>query len=763
MALKKEQVYRSFIKGLMTEASPLTFPADTSLDEDNFVLNRDGSRERRLGVDYESGYTLTSTGFSTAELSSGRQSFHSWSTASGSASRSIGVVRILNKLWFLDMLTDSPSSNLLNGGSPIEITGLNRAAIETAVINTNLVIVSSDLSNPVMLSYDTDTDTISQETVSIKIRDIWGINDTLEIDNRPTTLTSLHTYNLRNQGWSKNITTDSADEAIKNYYSDMSRYPSNADNWVLGRNSNPTSGDYEKFQGYRMARNSIGNSPAPKGALVIDAFNRGASRTTEANKAGQNKNTTNFVSNVSGLPIDRETGNISTVASFSGRLFYSGVNSEITDPDDRSPNYSNYVFFSQVVTNNTKLGRCYQDADPTSATINDLIDSDGGTIAVPDCTQIIKVAASKASLIIFGDNGVWELYGGSGGFVATSFQIAKVSTVGIYTPNAVLTVGNAFIYWTKAGIYSLEPDSVSGRYTATNISISTIQSYFLEIPELAKANIRSFYDEKQNKCRWLFNDSDTYSESNYITSYNKELVFDMTLKAFYKNSISSLDSNSPLITSYVEIPGFSLATQSTDVLSGTDTVLVSTDIVIVDETTSVAKNSQFSFLTLVGTSFTLATYKNPAFVDWQIAGSGTGADFSSYLVTGYELFEDLMREKTVPYIVFYFHRSEDGYQLNELSEIVLKNQSSCLVQAQWNWANSAASGRWGTQFQAYRLLRPYVPENVNDPFDYGESVIVTKHKLRGTGKCLSLKLQSESGKAMHLLGWGISANATTSV
>ena len=52
MAIGTEKLYRSFVKGLITEASPLTFPENASIDEKNFVLNRDGSRSRRLGVDY---------------------------------------------------------------------------------------------------------------------------------------------------------------------------------------------------------------------------------------------------------------------------------------------------------------------------------------------------------------------------------------------------------------------------------------------------------------------------------------------------------------------------------------------------------------------------------------------------------------------------------------------------------------------------------------------------------------------------------------
>lgn len=759
MALNKEQIYRSFVKGIITEASPLTFPENTSIDEDNFILNRDGSRERRLGIDYESNYALTSTGLTASEIQTGKQSFHSWNTASGINSINIGVVRISNKLWFIDMLSTTPSANLLNSGNPITIAGLDKADIDTAVINTKLVIVSKDIENPIVLSYDTTLDVISQEAISIKVRDIWGVNDNLEIDQRVSTLSSLHAYNLRNQGWSKNIRTDSSSEAIKDYYAATDKYPANSDNWTLGRNTNPTATNYERFQGGRMDNNSVGNSPAPKGAHIIDAFNRGASRTTEANKAGTNKFVTSFIPTITGLPTDREQNRISTIASFSGRLFYSGVNSSIINPDDRSPNYSNYIFFTQVVTNNTRLGKCYQDADPTSATINDLIDSDGGTVAIPECTQIIKIAATKSSLLIFGDNGVWELFGDTNGFVATSFQVAKVSTTGIYSAGAVVSVGDGFLYWSKSGIYALQGDAGSGRFVAQNISISSIQSLFLDIPDLAKANVRGFYDEKENKIRWLYNTNPNYSTSNFINSYTNELVYDLTLQAFYKNSISSLTSNSPYVAAYIEVPGYSIGVQTSDVLVGTLTVLKGTDTVIINESEASNKSSQFSFLTIVGTSFTVSKYRSPKYVDWDTAGAGEGANYSSYLVTGYDLFGDLIREKTTPYIVFYFMRTENGFELDTNNNIELSNRSSCLVQAQWNWANSSSSGKWGVPFQAYRLLRNYIPSNVADDFDYGEGVIVTKNKLRGSGKCLSLKIESEVGKALHLLGWGVTVNA----
>jgi hypothetical protein len=247
----------------------------------------------------------------------------------------------------------------------------------------------------------------------------------------------------------------------------------------------------------------------------------------------------------------------------------------------------------------------------------------------------------------------------------------------------------------------------------------------------------------------LYNDSITYQGE---TNYNRELILDLTLGAFYPNTI---DNNTVHIADFVKIPDYAETQNTDEVVVGTDQVLVA-DLseVVIDITEIVERDSPFSYLVIdpVNYKFTLAKYRDTTFKDWTIATGGT--DYTSYLVTGYDIFGEMMRKKQVPYILFYFDRTEDGYSEVD-GDLVLDNQSSCLVQAQWNWSNSANSGKWGNPFQAYRLLRNYIPSGVGDIFDYGDRVIVTKSKLRGSGRSLSLKISSESGKDMKLLGWAM--------
>ena len=738
MAQKGEKAFRSFIKGLITEANQLTFPENASVDEANFVLNRDGSRYRRLGVDYEAGATHTATGLTATQLQEGKQSFHVWESPAGDTNVSLGIVRIVNKLWFMDMLTTAPSANLKNSGAALTIAGLGNSDIEVSVVNNKCVIVSKDLSSPVLLTYNTGTGAVTQSTITLEIRDIYGVHDGLAIDERPTTLTEAHEYNLRNQGWNTNIQTATGADALDYTHTEIGSYPSNSDNWTLGKISNASSSDYEKYDPDTLVKNSQSNYQIAKGSFIIEAFNRGNTRMSK--------------SGISSLPSDKEQGNISTITSYAQRLFYSGVESYVSGPDDRSPNYSGYIFFSKVIRSDDDFGRCYQEADPTDPGINDLVDTDGGSIQIPEITRIVKIVASQASVLVFAENGVWEVYGDTGGFIATSFQASKISTNGISNGNAVVNVNGNFIYWSKAGIYTLKPDAASGRFSSSSISLTSIQTLYLDIPELGKNNAKGFYDEKENRVRFLYNDSDSYTETNYINKYTKELVYDLTLEAWYKNELSDLSSNSPYIADYVPIPGYSVTTVTETVLAGATPVEHSSSGgVIVTSTVPVSRSSQFSFLTIRATSFTLSKYSDNTFMDWKTA-DGTGVTFSSYLVTGYELFGDIMRQKQIPYLFMYLQQTENSFSSSG-SDFILDNQSSCMVQAQWEWADSAAGGNWGTAFQAYRILRLPTPSGAG-AWDSGDSMVVTKNKLRGSGKTLSLKIYSETKKDMRLLGWG---------
>jgi hypothetical protein len=107
-------------------------------------------------------------------------------------------------------------------------------------------------------------------------------------------------------------------------------------------------------------------------------------------------------------------------------------------------------------------------------------------------------------------------------------------------------------------------------------------------------------------------------------------------------------------------------------------------------------------------------------------------------------------------------RTEDGFQ-DVSGDVIPNKESSCKLQARWEWANSPNGNKWGREFETYRYNRFYMPEDINDDYDTGDKLIVTKNKLRGHGKTLSLKFSTSPNKDCNLLGWSMIVGVSTSV
>lgn len=766
----------TFVKGLITEAGPLTFPENASLDEDNFVLNRNGSRQVRKGIDYEPGYNYVATGISESSLGYSPPSYDLWYIP-GEDVTQIGIIRILNKLWFVDAGRSNASANLLNGGQPITITGLTTSRISTAQINGKFILVSPDLDKIQELSYDRLNDRIVITEHELLTRDVWGISEPLKVDERSSTLTHIHRYNLQNQGWDPAIVhTCASGNAIECTKTNISVYPSSADIWSYGKIANAGSADFNKYSPTDLKRNSIGNTPAPKGRFVISVYNRGASRvsniltdnTREATSSSQWFPTT-FITDESpttgtyyrnrinteviNFPADIENGRVSCVTSFAGRLFYSGIESRVTSGDKESPDLSGYIFFSPTIISNEHIGHCYPEADPTSDKISDVVDSDGGLIYIPEAIGIKALISVGNSLIVFASNGIWEVYGADDIFTATSFAIGKVSNIGTDNLDSIVLASDSIVFWAQSGIYICSRDSASGRMQLQNLSLNTIQTYYNSLSSVTKKFATGAYEEKEQRIRWMFNDSVEYTINGVLDKYNKELVFDLALQSFNPLSFSVPTSISVKIVDYVK-PANSISEKVEEVVLvngasvqingegvNQETSLNSTEIII----------TKFLILKIISGEvfFTFGAYNNSLFYDWVTElGISAEGSYHAYLVTGYTIMGDGSRNKQVPYLVMFFRQTETGY--NASMEFI--NPSSCFVQPQWQWTNSAESNKWGTKFQAYRLRQLYTPAD-NGAFNDGDSVVTTKNKLRGNGKSLSLLIESEPGKDLQLLGW----------
>lgn len=497
MPTRGDTQINNFVKGLVTDASPLSFPPNTSLDVINFRLNKDGTNFRRLGLDFEEDYVLTATGYSTDVLSSARKAYYRWSLPNGNPLVDIGVVQIGAKFWFLNLYAESPSTAILNGGLPVDAGIDPTARFSFAVLNNYLLVVSNNLPSPYLVSYNGDTDTITFETSPLLVRDLWGVDDGIAVDNHPTTLTPAHRYNLLNQGWSNSIVTTcgAGINAVDCTQITLGVYPSNSDVWTIGRIGDLTSADVEKYDPNIAARNIFNAGQVAQGHYILQLKARGADRFAQTGLT---------------LPQDAEYGTVSCVAGYAGRAFYSGILSDVQDGDARSPILSGTVLFSQVFEQKLNLVKCYQEADPTSPDISDIVDTDGGLIVIPECSYITHLRVIKESLFVFAVNGVWEIRGDEGGFRATAFQVTKVSNTGVYSPDSIVEINGQILYWGINGIYALARNQF-GVFETTSITQNVIQKYYNSIPDFARSQAKGYYDLNNNTVRWLF-----YSDESKI-------------------------------------------------------------------------------------------------------------------------------------------------------------------------------------------------------------------------------------------------------
>lgn len=210
-----EKDYVSLVNGLITEASPLSFPPDSTADELNFVLQLDGLiRARRKGFD------LTLPMFSeTKVLPTNTATFDNvyyWSKPNL-------ILFTYSEESQSKLMVHRNEAGFPNIGSYVIA---NEAATTEIAESTNLICITlSNNQRPVLLEYDEVSKTVNIYDVDIYLRDFELVDDDLQISGRPASLTEEHKYNLFNAGWyaqRKLESTGKAGDPIEEFASESS-------------------------------------------------------------------------------------------------------------------------------------------------------------------------------------------------------------------------------------------------------------------------------------------------------------------------------------------------------------------------------------------------------------------------------------------------------------------------------------------------------------------------------------------------------------
>jgi hypothetical protein len=777
-----QKTVNTFIKGLYTEASVMTYPENTSSDELNFDLLIDGTRRRRRGIAYEDNYQNSTFAVASGDLIHNE----TWTNVSGIGGTEFLVVQHNNMVYFYDKSLDTISAGQksfsidLNNYSANNSYSVSSTYINTASVTGYLIIVSPAI-DPIRVEYIPNDDNITVSKIKIQIRDLeylgmssnitfisrtsnlvtvtvntphyYNAGDTVEIDSSifqfngtftlagaptsttmtytlaganfsstaasglaikevapetpPTAITNNYLYDLFNQGWYSDNNGRSGN-AFDYWDNTRADFPPRNKSWWAGKN---TSNDQDIDQYLKI---EYGNTLAPNGHFILDFFN-------------QNRSAASSINNLTTVV---ETARFNSVAPYAGRVWYAGL--------DSSKN-GGKIFYSKTIESEKDFGLCYQKEDPTSEDTPGLVDSDGGYIIIPEASSIQALFTTGSILYVLAANGVWVVGGVDQVFKATEYYVSKISSFGISSKRTLINVADSPVYWDTSGIYTVSIKESTPYVTSMS---DNIRSFYDAISSDNKKDATAVFDRLGKRIIWMYS-SETETVPNKKT---KILIYDLNLQAFFPWDISNATGTSPYLYGGFFLSGLGSSEVAYNILVGADQVIDASSNTVVETISSTSTvNSDTKFFVRTADGYlTVANFTDRSFLDW---GS---ANYSSYAETAYDFSGSAMLKKNVPYIVSYMRRTEENFiPVNE--GYVADYPSGCIFTVKWDL--SVDSSRWSTPSQLYRMVN-YPTVDINDlTFSYPYDTIVARTKIRGKGRVLRMRFESETGKDLNLIGW----------
>ena len=720
----------TLVKGLITEATPLTFPENASVDELNCIGRQDGSRGRRKGIQYESGNILSS--FTISKETLVKELI--WKNVDNKIGAEFLVVQVGANLYFYDKSVQPIS----NGEKSFSVSlntfsaGNGESVADSPISGDSILgvfVVTSKAINPFYIQYDSATDTITTKEIKPKVRDFdWQGNTDEYTKEEPTsTITEQRKYDTYNSGWvdyaNGNINYPVLIGSSTNAYIDKKgAWPPLTAPWFQGKNTNA------KFDVDEWEKIGSGNTLSGNGHFILDLFYK-----DRATAVLNDRSITTTIS----LPVEVETARFTAVAKYAGRIWFTGLNSRKN---------GSKLFFSPVVESLEDLGKFYQEADPTSEDIADLVDDDGGVIYIPEAINIRYITPWAGSLLVIAENGAWLISGPDNILKATEYSVTRVRGAGgILSPDTFIDADGTPFWWDKSGIYTVTFDETGFNSIGSNITKQTIQSFFDSIDDDKKLTAKGRYDSNNKVIYWLYQDNSEILKYKY----NRILIFDLNFGAFYPWKIEDQSSqNTSYIIGLEYYTGLGTVTELRDVIQGAnDVVQGSNDVVATLSFEGGSNNPGIKFLVRDGASgkLTFAEESNTSFKDWN------EVSFTSYIEAFYIFDETFSFKKNNVYIVVYFNLTETGFTGDETNGYSFVNPSGCVLKSYWDLKETPSSEQ-----QVYRHLVPIVVDSNNlNSFNYPYDKIVTKNKLRGRGRLLKLRFESEPGKDFQLLGYEV--------
>ena len=370
------------------------------------------------------------------------------------------------------------------------------------------------------------------------------------------------------------------------------------------------------------------------------------------------------------IPLEAVTSSspksITDIAYMPGRLFYL---------------VNDTVLFSQIIKESGYgFDKCYQDADPTSEEISDVVPTDGGYIKFNNLGVGCALETFNRGVLVFGENIVYGLISPlEKNFTATEYDILELSRAGIIGPRSAVSTDNMVYYWSPLGIFRIGINPQTGSsMIAECITHTTIQEWYDKIPNKAKETCKGCFDYVNNRIYWYYSqpeDNKSYHKLNrclvYDLTYNSFMPFKIEGDQFIADVFNTKTSYEINPTLYVRVNGDRVVTDGQPVIAAEEDEdfkrWTAVQHIIADEEG--------------GTSF--GDYNSREFKDFDKHG------YESYMVSrpimfaGFSAFgnaiQDTSTDKQVPILQTLFKRTEQAALLPKQLPSYRKNEDTMNV------------------------------------------------------------------------------------
>ena len=753
--------YYTFVKGLATNVSPMNSPENTCSEMMNVQLDQDGSLAVRPSLSLLAG-PFTAKAATTGDWCSVAEGTNVVG-ASSTDKRYLFVYTGDADITALDVTSLSSVTKLDT------IAAVNSNEYVSMAFGKGRLVYAGKSATPRKVKISSGV--LDQGTLSLKERDFVGLNDSLNINERPSSLSQRHLYNLYNQGWSAEWASLCK---VGTGLGDAIGYPSNADIPWMGVYTDVNTG-LEFFSPFQIKELGIGTSPAPKGKLIRNVFNTGTIEDIVADmpilSATYNNGTTTLTVNVPGDWTGQLSGGDSVTFVGTTLGFTDGSGAATDTPGTKTITSLSYAGGeTTIVFNHTLAGY----VSGFLLTVPGKLRSNDFSVMNPDalvetnyCTAVgyyagriwyggiepavnedLRGALYFSQLLESNDNlnkcyqandptdrNLNELLATDGGrVVIAEMGVAKQMVVSgsnliVFATNGVWAVsgGEGGFSPTSYAVRKISDRGVQSGQAAVVADGQVLYYSSGSIYAVTQDEITGFLTSKSVSDHIDDYFSDTITAEGAVRDAGVRAAFDKFNKRVYWLFANTIESGTPRASTHCLVFDMRLGAYYPYTFATYKSGSNYQGIVGLWA-------PEYGYSSTTGMIFIGVDYNgtNTRIKLFTLSGTGddahitSGGNFDGYWTTGHAVLDAAMMKKQMPRVGVYMERAAN---------------SSLYMQGRFNWTNSGNSGKWGSKQQCY--------------FERGAEADVCYRTLtvRGVGKSLQLRFECSSAAAARVYGW----------